>query len=80
MESVVLRKSRRNNLHISWDESDGFVFLFTPDMENIWNHYHIELSEKQATRLSSFLSKKLGELSTNNERSGRIHSETKKGR
>ncbi len=80
MEAVVVRKNRRDNLHISWDESDGFVLLFTPDMENIWNHYHVELNEKQAIRLSSFLNRKLSELKTNDERSERIHSEPKKKR
>ncbi len=64
MEAIVIRKNRRDNLHISWDESDGFVFLFTPDMENTDNHYHIELTDRQAMRLSSFLNKKLEELNT----------------
>lgn len=67
MEAIVLRKNRRNNLHISWDESDGFVFLFTQDMENTGNHYHIKLTDKQAMRLSTFLNGKLEELGTKHD-------------
>ncbi len=62
VEAIIIRDSQRDNLHISWDEEDEFVFLFTPDMENTNNHYHVELTEDQATRLSSFLNKKLDEL------------------
>lgn len=62
VEAIIIRGSRRDNLHISWDDEDGFVMLFTPDMADTGKHYHVELSEEQATRLSSFLNRKLGEL------------------
>lgn len=60
-----IRDTRRDNLYIGWDEEDGFVFLFTPDMENTGNHYHIELSENQSIRLCLFLNRKLEILGIN---------------
>lgn len=60
--AIVVKDSRHNNLHIGWDDEDGFVMLFTPDMENTSDHYHIELSEKEAAKLTLFLEKKLVEL------------------
>ena len=54
-----------NNLQISWDQEDGFVMLFTPDMADPFPHYHIELARDEAEQLALFLSKKLGELSEN---------------
>ncbi|MEQ1922356.1 MAG: hypothetical protein ABL952_07590 [Pyrinomonadaceae bacterium] len=53
-----------DHLHIGWDD-DGFVFLFTPDMSDTSNHYHIEMNEEQALRLRDFLNKKLLELNGN---------------
>lgn len=53
--------SKRNNLDISWDCDDlksknrKPVFLFTPNMDNIINHFHIELSKKQAVKLRDWL-------------------------
>ena len=41
------------------------MFLFTPDMNNTDNHYHVELSEDQATQLTLFLNNTLGELAAN---------------
>ena len=64
-----IRDTERDNLYIGWDDEDGFVMLFTPSMKNTDIHYHVELNEKQAMRLSSFLNKKLSELKTNDERS-----------
>ena len=57
-----IRDTERDNLYIGWDDEDGFVFLFTPDMGNTDTHYHIELSTKSAARLGLFLNKKLEEL------------------
>ena len=57
-----IRDTERDNLHIGWDDDDGFVMLFTPDMNNTGIHYHVELSAHQATQLALFLNKKLGEL------------------
>lgn len=57
-----IRDTERDNLYIGWDDEDGFVMLFTPDMDNTGNHYHVELSEDQAMQLALFLNKKLGEL------------------
>lgn len=62
IEAIILRDTERDNLHISWDDEDGFVLFFTPDMQNASNHYHVELTGDQATRLSSFLNKKLSEI------------------
>lgn len=55
--------SKRKNLDISWDcEEDPKdkkqrkpVFLFTPDMDNTINHFHIELDKKQAVKLRDWL-------------------------
>ncbi len=58
----IIRDTERDNLQISWDDEDGFVLLFTPDMADTMKHYHVELSQEQATRLSVFLDKKLAEL------------------
>ena len=52
-----IRDTERDNLYIGWDDEDGIVMLFTPDMDN-----HVELNEDQATRLALFLNMKLGEL------------------
>ena len=57
-----IRDTERDNLYIGWDAEDGFVMLFTPTMLNTDQHYHIELSVDEATRLKSFLEKKLAEI------------------
>ena len=54
-----IRDTEKDNLYISWDDEDGFVFLFTPDMNNTNIHYHIELDNDLAARLILFLKKKL---------------------
>lgn len=60
-----IRDTEYNNLYIGWDDEDGFVFLFTPDMGNTDTHYHIELTEDQATQLALFLNKKLAKIAAN---------------
>lgn len=65
-----LRSGRRDNLSIGWDNfvnsaknfaKDQFkknripVFLFTPDMDNTVNHYHIMLSRGEAKKLRDWL-------------------------
>jgi len=57
-----IRDTEHDNLYIGWDEEDGFVLLFTPDMANTDTHYHVELTDDEATRLSLFMNKKLDEL------------------
>lgn len=66
-EAVIIRNSQRDNLQISWDEEDGFILLFTPNIADTGNHYHVELTEVEATRLSLFVRKKLGELAANHK-------------
>ena len=61
-ESTVIKDEVRNNLHVSWEEEDGFLLFFTPDMENTDNHYHIELTEDESLQLALFLNRKLEEL------------------
>ncbi len=61
-EAITIRDRVRDNQQISWDEEDGFVFLFTPDMENTITHYHVELTEDEAMQLGLFLNRKLQEL------------------
>ncbi len=61
-EAITIRDRVRDNLQISWDEEDGFVFLFTPDMESTITHYHVELTEDEAMQLGLFLNRKLQEL------------------
>jgi hypothetical protein len=56
-EAVIIRNSKRDNLQISWDEEDGFMLLFTPDMADTDNHFHVELTDNEATRLSLFVRK-----------------------
>ncbi len=53
---VSIRDTESDNLHICWSEEDGFMILFTPDMQNTNNHYHVELNHDQATMLRDFLS------------------------
>lgn len=62
VEVEIIRDFKRDNLHISWDEEDGFVMLFTPDMGDTNVHYHVELDLDQASKLSEFLNKKLEEI------------------
>lgn len=65
-----IRKGRRDNLSISWDNfvnaAKNFalpkfkknripVFLYTPDMENTREHFHIELNKRQARVLRDWL-------------------------
>ena len=58
-----IRKGKIDNLSIGWD-CDGEmedpkqrypVFLFTPDMGNTNEHYHIQLDKKQAKLLAKWL-------------------------
>ena len=58
-----IRDTARDNLYIGWDDEDGFVMLFTPNMTDPFPHYHIELTKDAAELLTSFLNKKLKELS-----------------
>lgn len=53
---MSIRDTESDNLHICWSEEDGFMILFTPDMQNTNNHYHVELNRDQATMLRDFLS------------------------
>lgn len=68
--STKLRNGRRDNLSIGWDNfvnsAKNFaspkyahnrvpVFLFTPDMEDTKQHYHIELNKQQAKDLRDWL-------------------------
>lgn len=61
--STTLRKDKIDHLSIAWDydddESDKFqrfpVFLFTPDMDNTNNHFHIPLNREQALVLRFWL-------------------------
>ncbi len=53
MELLKLKKGKNSHLDISLDydtdESKKYpVFLFTPDMSNTDDHYHIELTYKEA--------------------------------
>jgi len=53
-------KNRFNNLQINWDyittlKSKHPVLLFTPDMKDTNNHYHIPLTVKQAIKLRDWL-------------------------
>lgn len=58
-----ISKGKIDNLSISWDyESDPDdktqrrpIFLFTPNMDNTNEHFHIELTRKQARVLSKWL-------------------------
>ena len=58
----TIKDGPRNNLQISWDDEDGFVMLFTPDLADKSTHYHVELNDAQAIQLSEFLRKKLEEI------------------
>jgi hypothetical protein len=58
--STNIKSRRRNNLGISWDYKTNPkhkypILLFTPDMENMDNHYHIELNKRQAKILHAWL-------------------------
>ena len=65
-----IREGQTNNLDISWDyENDPndlkqrkAVFLFTPDMKNAMEHYHIELDQQQANVLRKWLNQFLNEV------------------
>ena len=54
-----------NNLSINWDRDEHgnkmAVLLFTPDMDNTAEHYHIELSRGEAEALRSWLNDLLSE-------------------
>jgi hypothetical protein len=44
-----------DNLSVSWEAEEGFVMLFTPDMNDKMEHHHIELSKEEAFKLAAFL-------------------------
>ena len=59
-----IKSKRIDNFSIGWDyrnydpnnKRDRFpVFLFTPDMEDTKNHYHIVLDRKQSKILKKWL-------------------------
>jgi hypothetical protein len=50
-----IKETEVDNLSISWDEEDGFVLLFTPYMDNKMEHFHIELTDKEAWALEDFI-------------------------
>jgi len=50
-----IKDTKVDNLSISWDEEDGTVMLFTPYMDDTGEHYHIELSDEECTKLFHFL-------------------------
>ena len=54
IRKTVIKNSPFNNLSVSLDfetdAKDKFpVLLFTPDMSNLNNHFHIELSVEEAS-------------------------------
>ena len=59
----------RDNLSVSFDSGTrrikedevGVVFLYTPDMSNTEEHYHIELNRQEATLLKEWLESFLNE-------------------
>jgi hypothetical protein len=59
----------RDNLSVSFDSGTrrikedevGVVFLYTPDMSNTKEHYHIELNRQEATLLKEWLESFLNE-------------------
>jgi hypothetical protein len=57
-----IKKGTYNNLQIDIDDmGEGKVpiLLFTPDMKDKMNHYHIELSRDDAEELKDYLEKYL---------------------
>lgn len=58
-----IKSGRFKNLQINLDSDYSFekirnrfpMLLFTPDMENLNEHYHIKLSTKEATGLRDWL-------------------------
>lgn len=50
-----IKDTEIDNLSVSWDEEDGFVLLFTPDMEDTAEHFHIELTNDEAWALADFI-------------------------
>lgn len=58
MEDIQQIKSGKiDNLSISYNSEDGMVILYTPNMDDSMEHYHIELSIAEYITLYSFLSK-----------------------
>lgn len=64
--NLIVRDDRQDNLQLNEDtgrhsEEPVAVFLFTPDMDNLTDHYHIELDVAQARRtydwMGEFLAK-----------------------
>lgn len=58
-----IKKGRRDNLSLSADSYHSFekvrnrypVILYTPDMENTNEHFHIKLNTKEARELRNWL-------------------------
>lgn len=57
--AIIVCEGRRDNLQISedtdLDDVPIAVFLFTPDMKDTTNHYHIDLKVEQAEKLFKWL-------------------------
>lgn len=60
---------KRDNLSVSFDtgtrrfkeDEVGVVFLYTPDMDNTQEHFHIELTRQEASLLKDWLGAFLSE-------------------
>lgn len=56
-----IKDSKYNNLIISIDEKSP-VLLYTPNMDNTAEHFHIELNDKEANKLYMWLMQYFGEM------------------
>jgi hypothetical protein len=68
MTSMVIVEGRIDNLLIGedtsrYDDSQVAVLLFTPDMSDTSEHFHIELSRERVQALASWLQEWLEEKS-----------------
>lgn len=52
---VQIKDTDTDNLSISYFEDEGVVMLFTPNMDDKMEHFHIELNPKEVWELKKFL-------------------------
>tara|TARA_R100001086_G_scaffold246872_2_gene179859 strand:+ start:1347 stop:1592 length:246 start_codon:yes stop_codon:yes gene_type:complete len=62
-DTEIIKNQPFDNLRISWDYEDDpedisqrtVSFLYTPDMDNTYEHFHIELNDAEGMALRNWL-------------------------
>lgn len=50
-----IKDTNFDNISISYDDDDGMMMLFTPDMTDTSEHYHIQFNCDDAMKMRDFI-------------------------